>query len=397
MRMNVIPSKNIKAAMLSFKSEPSFFFEYDDSGKILILYLKLLSYMATSVMNGASMRLVVRNPVIEEYSMTFYIDDNIDAPLYITKVFLPSLTSRKSQAYPKLAEAASYFETNRKFRIAIFDELSRNIFAIDTPVFLPVLSLKDWYTTVTSSTMIPAFDDSDPQENDMTGYMVKIGPIVFSESSHYKNVMTTQLWGDEPYLVSINKADDFFTMSKYLGVGALGYLQEQNIREKLGFFFKPNADLFSSARLSNGHELIDIIFGDADSLVLLESKTVAAYNGSLRNVGSKSRSIIKSINKGVSQLLLAETTILESPYNIANNRLREKCVNAKRVAKFCIVSDTLLIEPEPILQSLKNFAKHDLPIIMSLATFYEILDEARGPMGLLDKLFEIDAFKRKTD
>lgn len=390
MAITVIPSYKIRSEMEDIYDE-SFYWDYDASG-ILILYLKLFPNLAISVINGVPITLVFRNPKIEKYNITLYIHDVIDAPFYISKFFHPKQDNLQNDGPLGLTEYASYFRTNTKIRIAIFDETLKNIYTEDTEVFLPSISLQSWYRGVMSSPNTPSFDYDNPQENESTGYIIRVNPIKYASSFSYTNLETKKEWGEEPYVVSSNKNADHFTVSNYTETGSLGYLQEQNIKEVLSSYFVPDSQLFSSPYLRNKTELTDIVFGADGYLVLIESKTAASYDGSEKKVRGKSRAITQSINKACTQLIRAQNILEENPNDIVDIRLIEHFSFVEIFIKICLVSDTLVIDTEFLRQLLSAYNKDDLPIIMSLDTFYEILFSLHNPSKIVETLFNIKSF-----
>jgi hypothetical protein len=389
MAMAVILSEKIRSSMLEFIADESFFLDYDAAG-ILILHLKLFPNLAISVINGAPMTLVFRNPRIEHNNITLYIHDIIDAPFYFSKTFANDKSNlHSSNTFPGLAPFASYFESNNKIRVATFDETMKNIFTVDTEVTIPSSPLQNWHSIVTNSSDIPQLDYDNPKENELTGYIIKVSPVSRSTSFRYVNIGTQNEWGDKPYIESSNKNTEYFDVVNYLKTGTLGYLQEQNIKEILSIFFKPEIQLFSSPRLKNGLELTDFAFGKDGYLVLLESKSIAAYDGIEKSVSNKS--------KACSQLLLAENIVSEKPNVVSHGGLFEHCIYAERIIKICLVGDTYLINTKSLADSLKDYNRCDLPIIMSLGTFYKSLFTLRDPRRIVRTFFDVKQYLDEQD
>ena len=134
--MIVIPSYKVTNEWARTPYAESFFFDFDLLGT-MILYLKLLPKTMVSVLNGVPMKLVFRNPKIEEYSITLYIEDVVQAPIYITKI-------SKSQ-FPNFKELSQYFSKSNTIRIAIFDQMFKCVYANDIKAVLPDMSIEAWY------------------------------------------------------------------------------------------------------------------------------------------------------------------------------------------------------------------------------------------------------------
>ncbi len=396
-----IPGEKIYQALRS-SEEQSFFLDYDSSG-ILILYLKLYPSLAISVINGVPLTLVFRNPLIERNSITLYINDLVDAPFWISKIFDDGQDNLESKEISGLVNYAHYFETNNKIRIAIYDETLKNIFIEDTNFEIPYNTLFSWYQKILASKII--FNDSnfwqegnDP-ENELTGYRIKINPIQYSDSVQYMNFQTRNKWGEKPYVISSNKEGEWYTVDNYNKTGKTGYLQEQNIREILQNFYMPNLQLFGSPKLktttkNSAEELTDIVFGINGYLILLESKATVSFSGTESTIKSRERAVTNLINKACKQLRKAEKIVRENPLNLESRALSEYCVYARFIVKICIINDVLQINRRSLSSSLSSYRREDLPVIMSLDTFYKILYYLNNPAEIVKTLFDI---KRHLD
>ena len=373
--------------------EESFFLEYDNLG-ILTLCLKLHPNLAVSVVNGAPLTLVFRMPSIEQNNITLYIHDIPGNPFYITKTFIGD-EGLESQTFPGLVNFVEYFQHSIKLCVAIFDETLKNIMTQNTDFELPLYSLSSWYKQNITTPDIPKIHFDSFQENDTTGYIINIRSLQHSEHTRYWNIALKNEWGENPYLSSTNKSVDHYSVGNYISTGVLGYLQEQNIKEIVSKFFMPDRQLFASPRLQNGLELIDIIFGTDGYLVLLESKTTAAYDGQIASVKARERALTPLINKASKQLINAERIVLESPLEIQDSDLLEHCIYSQYLVKVCVVNDTTLINKKSLSESLKQYKPEDLPIIMSLNTLYDILFKLQKPAKIVRVFHDIKLYLQK--
>ncbi len=146
--MIVIPSGNIYQQFISTPYAESFFVELDSTG-IIYLYLKLLPKNIISIMNGVQIELVIRNPRIMQNSITLYIKDVYEAPIYITK------TSKKF--FPSIEEF-SKFLVNEKIRIVILDQVFQCVYANDYDIMIPNKNLEKWHDELMKESTVPIFD-----------------------------------------------------------------------------------------------------------------------------------------------------------------------------------------------------------------------------------------------
>lgn len=373
-----------------------FFLDYDSQG-ILTLYLKLFGSLAASVINGAPLVLVFRNPRIQEREITLYIYDVVDAPYYFSKQFSALAGAAESESAKGIVAYAHYFEKETRLQIAIFDELLKNIYTDYTAVDPPAESVHGWYQYVMAQSTVPAFSFRDPKENRETGYLIRVHPLRFIESARYMNIATRDEWGDKPYVVSSNKQSEWFDISNYLQMGQLGFLQEQNLREILSFFFQPNVELFASPKLRNGLELTDIVFGRDGHLVLIESKAAAAFGGTQVQVKTKENALTRLITKGCAQLLKAESILRYQILDLADIGLVELATHSDFIVKVCLVSDLLLINSAALAGTLSQYDHFELPIIMQVHTFYKILYLYRDAAKIAQAFWKIKQFLDEKD
>jgi len=367
----------------------TFCLDYDLSG-ILILFLKLYPSLAISVINGAHLQIIFRNPNLERNSITLYIYDITDSPFYITKSFEKDLESKKLKG---LTNYIHFFSSNDTIRVAVFDETIKNIFTQDVRIFKPQMNPESWYEQIVmekkNKTDLKPSRDYFP-ETDLKGYIVNIEPLVpiIENEGAYANLLTAKFWGGKPYTIDTNKNSEWFEIRHYIEQGKQGYLQEQNLKEVLSYFFKPNLNLYFSPRYNN-LELTDIILAVSPYIILIESKCSMSYIGFDANIKTKERSLTRLIRKACQQLNSAEKVILDRPNEMRHPGLFEHCLFCKDILKICLVNDALQINLRSLKDSLKDFPRNTLPLITSLSSFYKVVLTIREPRKIIQYLFKI--------
>jgi hypothetical protein len=379
-----IPGQKVYNALRT-SYQQSFFLDYDSSG-VLVLYIKLYPYLAIAVINGAPLTLVFRNPFIAKNEITLYIHDLVDLPFHISKKF-----DEESSKILGLTDYIHYFDSKKEILIVIYDETFKNIFTEITS-FKTCSSPSSWHDKIIANKINfnnYFWEDDYKKENDLTGYKVEINPIKFSKGFGYWNVETSQKWGEKPYILSTNKQDNLYNVANYIKDGKTGYLQEQNIKEKLSDFYVPNLQLFNSPMLKDKQELTDIVFGINGYLILLESKTTTFSCNQQSTIMSREIATTQRINKACKQLIKAEEIVTTTFGMIEDLSLFDHCLYAKRIITLCIINDATLLNQEDLSLYLIKYDRETLPIIMSLEIFYGILHKLNSSIKIAELLWHI--------
>lgn len=367
--MIVIPSYKVANEWNQTPYVESFFFDFDLSGT-MILYLKLLPKTMVSVLNGVPMKLVFRNPKIEEYSITLYIEDVVQAPIYITKI-------SKSQ-FPDIKQISQYFSKSNTIRIAIFDQIFKCVYANDIEVVLPSQSIDAWYVEMAKTTTIPYFDFDNPKENEKTGYIISLKNLPTTEIFDYTNLRHQELWGEKPYIISTNSNSRFFNLKNYQAEGKLGYLQEELLKELLSNYFKPNEELFWSVRTQNLTELTDFVLLRNQMAILIESKADSAFIKFPSKIKSKEKALTTLIHKATVQLFNAKEIITSKKEIIDDENFLFCSRHINMIVGICLISDASLINKTSLEKSLSAFKREDIPIIMSIDALLDMLNKCHS-------------------
>ena len=377
--MIVIPSGNIYQQFISTLYAESFFVELDSTG-VIYLYLKLLPKNIISIMNGVQIELVIRNPGIMQNSITLYIKDVYEAPIYITK------TSKKF--FPSI-EKLSKFLVNEKIRIVILDQVFQCVYANDYDIMIPNKNLEKWHDELMKESTVPIFDFDNPKEDDRTGYMIRIHKKKADKFVRYTNLGTKRTWGVDPYTISTNRDDSWFNIENYIKKGTIGYFQEQMLKNFLGQYFKPNKQLFYSIKTNNREELTDFIIVSNGMIILIESKTDSAFDKYPAKANAKEKSITSLIHKAAEQLYNAKKIIKENKKVIDNVDFVNSCNNCDIIFSLCLLSDISLVNTGSLKESLKIYDKLDIPLILSVETFIEIILHSKTQCEICKMLINI--------
>jgi len=377
----IIPSYKVANEWACTPYTESFFFDFDLSGT-MILFLKLLPKTMVSVFNSVPMKLVFRNPKIEKYSITLYIEDVAQTPFYITKV--------SKRQFPDLKKLSQYFSKSNIIRIAIFDQMFKCVYTNDIKAVLPSMSIDVWYAEMEKSTVTPCFDFDNPKETEETGYIIRLKNLANTKTFQYTNLQLRNLWGKSPYVISTNLNSDYFCLKNYKEEGQLGYLQEQLLKEFLSNYFKPNEELFWSIRTKNRAELTDFVILENQIVILIESKTDSAFIGYPSKIRSKEKALTTLIHKATVQLCNAKEIITSKRDLIDDEKFLSCCSpRINTIVGVCLISDALLINTVSLEKSLSTFKRKDIPIIISIEALLDMLNKCNSTDQFCKSLMSI--------
>jgi len=371
--MVTIPSQRVYDEINKFFCTETFCFDYDING-VLMLYLKLSPKMIISVLNGVSIKFIFRNPNIEKNSISLYIEDVKNNPFYLTKYSNYKDNSIQNNLLPGIEEFNEYLNNRTFIRVSVFDYLFKHIYTNDVDLISPIEDIVSWHERILKLSPHPSFDFDSPIENENTGYAIRLKPIIMGKTTKYTNIKFKSVWNEKtPYIVSTNRNDEFFDIANYIKKGYLGYYQEMHIKEILSNYFEPNTQLFSSIKLCNMAELTDFVILFQDVTVLIESKVDSAFDKYPAKIKEKEKAVTKSIHKATKQLISAKKILEESIDMIKNADFKSIFRKSSRVLRICLISDDLLLNQNSLKESLSQFSRRDIPMIMSISMFAEML------------------------
>lgn len=169
--MITIPSERAYCEMSSHAE--TFCLDFDING-ILILFLKLSPKLIISVLNGATVKIVFRNPNIERETVSLYIEDIRDCPSFWVKGAIKKENNIDYNLLPSIDEMDKYLREHTFIRIALFDFSLKNVYSQDVEWTTPDESITDWLERTMKLSSIPLFDLDSPEENEDTGYAVNL-------------------------------------------------------------------------------------------------------------------------------------------------------------------------------------------------------------------------------
>jgi hypothetical protein len=368
------------AAELRRTHERTFAIELKENDPF-VLYLKLTPTQTLSVINGASIDIIIGSPVIQPNTVTFRLNDVIGAPFWISRTLEPySISDYNAEMFSGLPYICKHLAAATHAQVALFDWNTRCIHTEVVAVAKPQQSLLAWAKACRTSQEVKAGRELE------CGYVFSLMPLVTRPDFIYTNIAVKENLGDKPYLVSTNKYSDWLYTSGYLEEGKHGYYQEIIMSVELAKYFRAGVDLFISPRLRGEAELTDFIIAAHGVIVLIESKASSPFVGTPRKPNTVERSFTKLIHKAFEQLLTAQRVITENPALLEDQRLFELCVRATEVVSICIVDDALMINPRSLKTSLndlhQSFEKRQ-PYILELEDFFGLLAHSKSAKLLI--------------
>ena len=338
-------------------------------GKRVVLFIKALPELFASIINGAPLELVVRNPKIEGYSITLYIKDIENTPYFFTK----TLRNTTEDIIDGISNIAIKLLNHTEIIISLLDEQMQNKYGFSASLVFEKVNFIEW---LSSTKFHPKRDDYFPESIEL-GYVIKINYQI-ADDIKFINTSKIRDWQQKNfYSIGTNKSERHFITSNYQGLGKQGYLQEQSLKEFLGEIFTPNFHLYYSLPRPNNkqEELTDFLIYSDYTILLIESKCLRSFindSTSMKNVNSSENSMASLIEKAATQLNRAEEDLINDPYNFEFGSLIEQLIYTETIIKICIVSDISLINLDKLERKFFSFQRETLPLIFGLGDFYSI-------------------------
>lgn len=348
-------------------------------GRKVVLFIKALPELFASIINGAPLELVIRNPKIEEYSITLYIKDIEDTPYFFTK----TLRNTTEDIFDGINNTAFKLFDYTEIIISLLDEQMQNKFGFSASLVFEKVDFIEW---LSSTKFHPKKNDYFP-ENIKLGYVIKINYQI-TDDIEFMNIRKISNWQQKDfYSIGTNKSEKHFIPSNYQGLGKQGYLQEQSLKEFLGDIFTPNFHLYYSLPRpkNNQEELTDFLIYSDYTILLVESKCLRPFvndSNSIKNVNSSENSIASLIKKATTQLNRAEEDLIKSPCDFELGSLVEQLIYTETIIKICVVSDISLINVDKLESKLSSFPRETLPLIIGLGDFYSVFLEFGSNKGV---------------
>lgn len=383
----LIPSARA-AAELQRTHERTFAIELKGN-EPFVLYLKLTPTQTLSVINGASVDLVIGSPVGQPNSISFRLNDVVEAPFWISRTFEPNKnTDPVADPYSGLPYISEQLAQAPQAQIGLFDWNTRCVHTEFVSISKPKQSLREWAEACWKAKTVRVEDGEGLDQ----GYVLNFGPFVTRPDFIYTNLAFKDNVGDKPYLVSTNKYSDHLYTSEYLEEGKHGYYQEYLLSVELTKYFQSGVDLFISPRTRDEAELTDFLIAAYGVVVLIESKASRPYEGIPRKSSTVERSLTRLVHKAFEQLQNAQRVVTENPTLLKDTRLREYCTRAPIVVSICIVDDALMINPRSLKISLNQLGEsiEDMgTYILEFEDFFGLLAHSQSAQHLIDLLIHL--------
>ena len=120
-------------------------------------------------------------------------------------------------------------------------------------------------------------------------------------------------------------------------------------------------------------ELTDFVILFQDITILIESKADSAFDKYPAKMNEKAKSVTALINKATKQLINAKKTLEECIDMVNNENFLNNFKKGSIIIRICLISDILLINENSLKDSLTQYSRRDIPMIMSISTFTEML------------------------
>ena len=344
----------------------SFYLEKDEKGE-LVLLLKFEASVITSLIKGCQFELILRSPKISPRTITLYVHDHLESPLWVTwKEF-----SQQDKVYDGIDTIAIELLKTNSLRVVYFNEMN-------IPIFTKVLEkrnqfadFENWHHLVVNSKSIieRVYDGYFLPEDTTKGFTVKILNKDYSKEDKLKISSYTENinWGEKP----IND-NEFYNFNDFLENGKHGYNQELSIRATLSRYFTPQKELFHSVKKTDKTELTDFLVEYRNGVIIIESKYI---------ISDTQRQLNSALVKATNQLNSAEKVIFTNPDLIKNSELANRLKKCEFVIRICLHNDNIIIDEKNTRNLVKKYTKENLPLFISVATFSQML----GTIILLNK------------
>lgn len=336
-------------------------------GERVVLYVKVNPELFSSIINEVPIEIIVRNPKIEQYSITIYFLDIIEAPYYFTKI----IENVDGDIYIGISNISLKLFEHKEIVVSLFDELMQNKYGFSANLEYETESFENWF----HSTKKHEFNELYEEECRETGFRIKLGYEI-NKSIRYTNYRRKyEANSDQHYIVSTNKFDQAFDPLNYKGIGKQGYMQEQSLKDFfLGIFIKDVSLFYSLNRPKSQEELTDFLIHVYGVTLLIESKCLRPYSElpTPKRIESSENSLNALIEKGIHQLNRAEDDLLVCKDDESEVFYKGLITNTSELVKLIIVSDTTLINTHKLKELINKNERKKLPIIIGLSDLFFI-------------------------
>jgi hypothetical protein len=337
-----------------------FYLEKDENGTIVLL-LKFEASVLTSLIKGAQIELILRNPKISLRTITLYVHDHPESPLWTTWHEFGKEDSN-FKGFDKIAIALL---KATQIRVVYYNEMNISVFTKILEKKNQFNEFEIWnnnfknsktkYELVSDGYFLP--------EDSSKGFQIKIKNKDFSKEDKLKISSYTQTldWGEN----SINDKG-YYNINDFLDDGKHGYNQELSIRANLTRYFSPNQELYHSLLKADKTELTDFLIEYRNAVIIIESKYI---------LSGKQRQLNSAFVKAVNQLNNAEKIIFTQTELIENTQLSKRLKSCKIIIKICLYNDNIMLNQKNTKNIVEKYSKAELPIFISVASFSQMLGE----------------------
>jgi hypothetical protein len=339
-----------------------YYIDLDNRGAINLL-LKLEPDLMMSVIEGAQMSIIIRNPNLEERGSTLYIWDKTHHPTFIVGnsfgIEDPVWTGFDQWAI-KLAKEAG------QISVSFFNHNNHNFFNTDLNIQFDPTGFDAWLFKIYNDpeyhdkSLLPVRGDFTP-EDIRKGFELRIynvnnqeSPKIKFSAPEYKEGALNHPLTQKPY----------FDYADYLTNGKHGVLQEMTLTTKLEVLFKTDEQLYVSPRYDNGLEFTDFLLFDGDCVMVIESKFIKSDKATRRHA---------NISKAIKQLMRVEKEVKGKICKLTGEYLQALINKMNHVLKICVINDRIDLDDEYATMLAKQFEKPDLPIFISVGDFTNLL------------------------
>ncbi len=384
-----IPSKIVKQNLES-QSESTFTLDVIQDNQ-LTLFLKLSPSQTISIINGAPIEIIITNPFLEPNTITFRLNDIIDTPFWISKIF----TNPINQAVPSSIESnlspiASNLVEVEYIQVALYDWDIYCLYSEKKKLKKPNYTISEWLAT--ANQIDKFYSNHIAQLN--SGYRIKIDPLKNLPTHWYININHTHNIAPEPYILTTNKNSKRLLITEYTNSGKHGYFQENSIAIQVYNLFQVHNEFFISPRLKDNTELTDFVICFHDITVLVESKSTSPYIDKPRSIKSVEKALTKLVHKAFLQLSKAYEIVQNNPAQIENPILRSHCQSANLFISICVIDDPYMINSRALISSLSNSNLSSSKIqsyILSFESFVGLIQYSSTRSSFINSLINISS------
>lgn len=355
-----------KTTLEKIQSLPQGFYISYDSQKRVVLSIKSMSGLITTLVKGCPINLLLSK---SDKLTTLYIIDNPINPQY----FKGKGFSSHDTEYQNYESIVIDLIKSTEFKLIILNESNYQIANLNIKKENSINLFNNWLSDVE--------DEFELQISNMS--FIDEKKIIYIDSE--KN----EIWNGN--LIN-NKS--YFNFDEYLKDGMHGYHQEFSIRNLLSQFYNPNTELFPSIQKTNGEELTDFLILYKKAVVIIESKYT---------ISPKQTKFTSAISKAIEQLNKVEYIVRENPKIINHEFIKKEIIDFQVILKLCLFYD----DGRDLKKAFKNFyEKYDinyLPIFVSIdvmaqfMSYLKILNGSNYKYNIIENLLKVRMEYRKKN